>query len=508
MELEFAEQLELDGALSEDGVRSCLMECGLTEDPQQDGWIAEGMSNMEGILSIRPEEVFKIGEKLQKLPANRGGSRQGTGSLRKVQALVRWCMERKAKGENLDSRQFTEAAMLRMLERIRIEEDEKDTGLEAVENKVEFKPTKWKQWKLGFQTALGQLKGVNKETLTYVIRPRGPPLNMMQQPEEIQRMYMIGHRGPAYHSDNKVVWNRLKMELLETEGWAWIQKYDRLQDGRTAWLKLCDHYDGPGEVEKRIAEANKTLASTTYKSEKYGIKFETYTTKIMDAITTLQENGVVKQGFEQVAYLLNGIDSTAPPYIHTATAVIQMDPEAKNDFTTAANRLAEYISKHSNIPPTHGQRGGRRIGAIGGRGRGRNGPGRGRGRGYGRGRGRGVNTGPINDTRTNVGGVDVSNPTRSFTSDEYGVLIREGYVGTLKRRRQEAHGGAGNRGDTSTTISSLRSENETLTARIAALEGAYRGQTEGENNPSEDTQSRQSNGTAFGAGAYKRQRNN
>ena len=102
----------------------------------------------------------------------------------------------------------------------------------------------------------------------------------------------------------------------------------------------------------------------------------------------------------------------------------------------------------------------------------------------------------------------MSNPTRSFTSDEYGVLIREGYVGTLKRRRQAAHGITGGRGDTPTVISSLRSENETLTARIAALEGAYLGQTEGENNPNEDAQSRQSNGTAFGAGAYKRQKKN
>jgi len=63
----------LADALGEPGVRNCLDLCGLTADAQKEGWIAEGMTDMEAILSIRPTEVYSIGKKLQKLPINRGG---------------------------------------------------------------------------------------------------------------------------------------------------------------------------------------------------------------------------------------------------------------------------------------------------------------------------------------------------------------------------------------------------------------------------------------------------
>jgi len=511
-----ADAQALADALGEEGVRDCLELCGLTTDAQKQGWIDEGMSDMEGILTIRPSEVSQIGEELQKLPLNRGGSRQGKGTRRKVQALVRWCMERKARGQNLDSRLFTRDVMLEMAEKIRIEEDEKDAGIEAVENTVKFKPQKWVQWKLGFKTAIGQLRGINNSVpLTYIIRKREVPRDIFQFSREEQELYVVQLTGPAFKSDNRTVWNRLKMELIDTDGWAWIQQFEKTSDGRAAWLKLCDHYDGPGETERRIAEANKTLANATYKSEKYGMKFETYSTKIMDALTVLQDNGIVKNGTEQVAYLLDGISPNAPQYVQHLKTFIRMNQETKSDFTEAANRMAEMISQESNNVGGHGQGGGRRISAFdrggrsggrGGRGRGRGRGGRGRGRGRGQGRGNNDNT---NDTRMNVGGVDVRDPTREFSREEYGTLIEEGYVGTLKRRRQEARGNGGG-DDASTAISSLRTENETLTARIAALEGAYRGHSEsnsqaGGSGGSSSNQP-QSNGTAFGAGAYKRRK--
>jgi len=498
-------------ALGEDGVRNCLQICGLTQDAQRNEWISEGMTDMNSVTSIRPSEVYKVAKKIE----SRSNTVQGQGNVRKVKAFIRWCLARTSMGMVLDSREFTAAEMNRVLAQVTIEEDEKDAGIEPAENTVKFRPAKWVAWKLGFQTALRQIRGVNNLPLSYVIRDQGIPPNFMTLHPDEQRQYMVQLAGPQYSSDNKTVWSRLKMELLETEGWPWIKECDRSMDGRAAWLALCAHYDGPNQKELRIAEAYATLHNLVYKSERHGMKFEKYVTKIKDACQTLKDNGINKNPSEEVDYLLAGIEQNAPEYLRSAKVMVKLDPVKKNNFTEAANALSQIVGTETSANASHGQRGGRKVSAIGrgggrGQGGGRGRGGRGRGRGGRGGRGRGGNG--SNDSRTSVGGVDVTDPTRNFSSEEYGTLIGEGYIETLKRRRREARGGGGG-DDTSTAVSSLRTENETLQARIAALEGAYRGQSEansqsGGSDGNGNSSAAQSNGTAFGAGAYKRARHN
>eukprot|EP00429_Kryptoperidinium_foliaceum_P038394 CAMPEP_0176165350 /NCGR_PEP_ID=MMETSP0120_2-20121206/84575_1 /TAXON_ID=160619 /ORGANISM="Kryptoperidinium foliaceum, Strain CCMP 1326" /LENGTH=181 /DNA_ID=CAMNT_0017502883 /DNA_START=112 /DNA_END=653 /DNA_ORIENTATION=- len=170
-------------ALGEPGARNCLDLCGLTADAQKEGWIAEGMTDMEAILS----------------------SRQGTGNLRKVKALVRWWLERRSQRLSLDSREFTQDELQRMVERVRIEEDEEDAGIEPIKISVKFKPTKWVQWKLGFQTYLCQMRGLQQVPLTYVIRSQTLPPNLLTRIVEEIRLYTIALEGPLYQSDNRNV---------------------------------------------------------------------------------------------------------------------------------------------------------------------------------------------------------------------------------------------------------------------------------------------------------------
>jgi len=133
-----------------------------------------------------------------------------------------------------------------MVERVRIEEDEEDAGIEPIKISVKFKPTKWVQWKLGFQTYLCQMRGLQQVPLTYVIRSQTLPPNLLTRIVEEIRLYTIALEGPLYQSDNRNVWNLLKTQLLETDGYTWIKKHERTSDGRAAWLSLVEHYDGPG----------------------------------------------------------------------------------------------------------------------------------------------------------------------------------------------------------------------------------------------------------------------
>eukprot|EP00978_Attheya_sp_CCMP212_P037330 scaffold175096_cov73-Attheya_sp.AAC.1 len=64
-----------------------------------------------------------------------------------------------------------------------------------------------------------------------------------------------GLTGPKYMADRTTSYQLLKGLMVDTDGWAWMQGFDRAQDGRRAWQALCSHYDGAGETQKRIVQA-------------------------------------------------------------------------------------------------------------------------------------------------------------------------------------------------------------------------------------------------------------
>lgn len=502
------------------GVIQCLIQCGFNEDAQRQGWVTEGMNTMEDILAFRPEEVYSVGADLQKLSLARGGSRQGRGNLRRLEALVRWCLERKSSGQDLDANAFTIDIMQEMVGRVRDEKDDKDGDDDDLPELAKFKPMKWVSWKLAFKTHLGTIKGImDKLPLTYVIRKATPPdataLALMTPPE--RSFWTVRLSGARFSIDNKKVFTKLKLALLDTDGWTWIQSYDSTENGRGAWNSLVAHYDGPGEREKRVAQANQQIAKIHYRSEKHPVNFELYSTRLFDAFTILAQNGVQREQWEWVDALLNGIDVNASPNIIAAQSIIRFDDNLKNNFSAACNKLSEFIVKTTPITTgnQHGTRGGRQLSSYntrGGRGRGRGGRGRGRGRGRG-GRGYGNNNNIVN-------GVDVSDPTKQFSPTEYSRLSEANYLSTLKHRRQqirranESHGG-GN-GNDAATISSLRSTNETLEARLAAIEGALNADETNQANQADDAsqittttaggKTKASNGTQFGSGTYKKSR--
>ena len=259
-------------------------------------------------------------------------------------------------------------------------------------------------------------------------------------------------RGTRYQSDNKTVYRKLKLALLDTEGWVWIQQFDATENGRSAWLSLLAHYDGPGEREKRIATAKGTLKTLYYRNERGNVNFEKYSSRMFDAFTILEENGIVYQPFEKVDKLLEGIDQGAPQMIHNAKTVIRLDDNMKNDFTLACNKLSEFISKET-IPSTSTRiGGGRNISSYREQGPPRSGRAqRGRGRGRGQRYHSRLNSRPRyqnspqllqkysganpNDTRTTVNGVDVRDANTEFTQEQYQTLLNAAYVSTLKYRR-------------------------------------------------------------------------
>lgn len=128
---------------------------------------------------------------------------------------------------------------------------------------------------------------------------------------------------------------------------------------------LRDHYDGPAQVEKRIAEAHAILERVYYKSEQT-FSFEQYTTKLNEAFDILEENGVPQHERDKVNVLLKNIQSDNQVII-VSISNVKMNAALCTTFEEAANRLSELISSTftaANMSNT-GKRAARNVSLVG-----------------------------------------------------------------------------------------------------------------------------------------------
>ncbi|KAI2495964.1 hypothetical protein MHU86_18531 [Fragilaria crotonensis] len=266
-------------------------------------------------------------------------------------------------------------------------------------------------------------------------------------------------------------------------------------------------------VEQTSRRAKEELARLHYKDEKI-FPFEKYVTKLKETFFVLEKDKHEElTGKQQVDILLRGIRSTDTGI---TSAKINVYQSFRSDFNKAAEFLSGLIANmHASAQLDYANRqqsGNKRryVSAMGtndqrgGRGRARQGGGRsgqrtGRGGGQGRGgRGRG------NERRTYANNVDITDPHRNFTSDEwerlgsmrsYVLQLREGCRGGHGRGDRNQNYGNANR----TTSSVATNNNDNGTSNDSS-----NGNNVSANNSvvSEITERGSQNGRSFGRGAY------
>jgi uncharacterized membrane protein YgcG len=129
---------------------------------------------------------------------------------------------------------------------------------------------------------------------------------------------------------------------------------------------LRAHFDGPGEVEKRIANANQAMESLHYIKEST-FPFSSYVTGLNACYKTLEEAGEPITERNKVSIMLKGI-SNQNPYMAAAIQSVRTRTETKNDFTAASNDLGEQIAIifPGELRRSGGTRGGgRRMAGVG-----------------------------------------------------------------------------------------------------------------------------------------------
>ena len=459
--------------------------CGFTVANRNRLITNEGWASLEDISFFTASDVANI--------AKQNASRPTAGRLfitmvqqNKLKALIYWARKKRQEGAALDVVDLTAARLNELMDERALDDEERDGTDKLFPPK--FDPRDFESYKLQVANYLDSQRGVTNVPLSYIIRDDN--VNPADAINEHQRtIWSAPLHGTQYNKDNREVYRVLKQTVIGSDGYTWFDEVPD-GDGRAGMQALIEHYEGAAEQSKARASAKAKLEALFYKNEN-ALSFETFITRHKKFWKIRLDNGEQDTpDFVLVEDLLKRVQSTHPQVL----AAITLTRSAyRNDYTNACSEMSTQISE---IFPGKGESGRKRhIGSVSEHNQGGRGRGRGSGRGGGRG-GRGGGRGRGNLGHCVLGGIDVSDPTREFTENEWSTLRQNGHVRAVIDMRNRVNGrgrgrgrggrGRGGRGYDQRNVRAVQFQDDT------------EDKEEGTEVPPKGGQ----NGTGFGAGRY------
>ena len=368
----------------------------------------DGYNSIGTLVYWKHKDVREWCELKTKLLANRGGVTYGDRRIKCLQGLAWWATDLTLRGHNINLDDFDNEAMIASVEDAALEYEESSKKSDT-EKPEKFSHSDWTVWEESLYNYLHSIKNSRGIPISYVIRKDEQPEDIPLREREI--IYHANLEGNMFIRDSKRVLALLKELTNGTDAEAWMKGR---RCGRVAMLALQAHYDGESEGERRKQVARADLDKLHYRNEST-FSFEKYVTKLKSCFNVLQKYNVPVYEEEKVQRLLDNINC---PNQELKTEVSICRSSHSDTFDQAATYIATVVSRlFPNAQPSSNRyRSRRNVSAIcggrGGRGRG------GRGRG-GRGRGRGGQGGSIEN------GVDVSDATRWYSTEEWAKLSQE-----------------------------------------------------------------------------------
>ena len=424
--------------------RAALGRIGFNDDAQL-AVVAQGFNTMSLLGLVTGDQIKQVCKLIRESPNNPVPINIVQQQM--LLAMRYWVVTRQRLGLPVVATDFTAATAYEQSQlMVRLHEDESTTDKEVVAKLPDkFKqPNQWKVFAELIETYLSQLKGSGRIPLNYVIRKQAVPIpNAVYATDEEQIVAIAPLTGDQYNKDNAKVYGILKQLCLEGPGRSYILEFDRVKDGRGAWLAMYSHYEGDSFRNRSKEEAYTVLEHIHYEGERKGFTFETFVARHNDCYLELSRHNEPVHEEKKVRDFLNRINA---PELQAAKQQVRSDMNMRGSFQAAANFIALSVTpaKQSNRnvgSATTDPRGGRGRGGRGGRQGRQPGMGRGSGRGrsngnsHGRGRGRGFGARGRGDKGNN-------HNTGYYTDEEWAALSREQRDSILEARGTKRNVGA------------------------------------------------------------------
>jgi hypothetical protein len=116
--------------------------------------------------------------------------------------------------------------------------------------------------------------------------------------------------------------------------------FDRISDGRAAWLALVNHFEGDSYRNRNVEDAYAALEHIHYKGERKGFNFEKFVEKHNEAYLELSRYGEPVLETKKVRDFLTRINA---PELAAAKQQVRATPALLANFQEAACRRQNIL---------------------------------------------------------------------------------------------------------------------------------------------------------------------
>ena len=263
------------------------------------------------------------------------------------------------------------------------EDGQKITQLEKFNVKNNFA-----DWDYSVTETLSRKMGAYQAPMEYLIRETQPAGFVPRNPKEELR-YALLLQGRKYDKDNSPLFSMLAVATLNTPAWTYVNSYKNTLNGRAPMTALRDHYDGDASNNKKLVKYKNIIMHSEYHSERT-VTWETTSNNLIRAYQWLElRKGQTYTDDIKVMKLASMIKVGN----NIALAIVEF---MKNTYCSDFAQALTYITSHINELNANSKSSAatRQISSA--------------------------------QRQKKCNGVDISDPFRNFTSDEWHQLQQQG----------------------------------------------------------------------------------
>jgi hypothetical protein len=330
----------LEFLLEHEEVNQTLILCGFESPVARQRLIQrEGFDLLDSFGDIADESVEGMARRNESYTPAAQRVHFGVNRINKMKAIIYWVRKCRREGTPVNIASLNPGVVVAM-RREKADSASETKRDDKLMYPPKFDPSKYISWARTLENYLDSVKGQSKIPLSYIIRPENVNLDDAVDPYQ-RRIWGAPHHGLNYEDDNREVYRIYKDLMIDTDGWTWFSRAPD-GDGRRAHILISEHYRGTAETAKRAAEADALLARLYYKGETPNFTFEKYVTRLREAFELLADNEQPLTGAQKVKQMLKGFICTHPRVTPLITAVMK---DHSTNFEEASSMMANVISQ-------------------------------------------------------------------------------------------------------------------------------------------------------------------
>ena len=335
-------------------MNDALQMCGFNADTAR-FLIDQGFNSPVDLLLATESELDAIARDISRTPPCGGGNIvMPFIAMKHLKGFRFWADECERTGFIPDPTTFSEDDVPIYTEKCLEYNEQREAAKAEDPSKPEGlkKLTNWTLWNESFQNYLRQILGAAKIPLVYLAReedevPDGiDPKSFGSSVEYLIEATIF--RGRHFDLDNPRFYRELKSFVVNGEGWSYIKRFERQQDGRKAYMALKSQCEGTAAKITRKNKAYASIANAIYNGQRRQYKFQDYVNVHQNAHNEILDCDPAKAIPEtkKVSDFLKGISD---PKLESAVSVVLGDPKLLEDFQACQQYLTTMVENRATL---------------------------------------------------------------------------------------------------------------------------------------------------------------